>query len=143
MATLSPAPRPGSPSPAISSGPRSALLADEPREFRDFVASVLKAAGFEVGVTDNGDEALLLAVSHRFDLILLNVYLRRMLGINVSERIKNNPALRDTPVILIGAPGGCPSDCTEPTISSPPASARTNCPKRSGAGVPGAPCRFK
>ena len=51
MATLSPAPRPGSPSPAISSGPRSALLADEPREFRDFVASVLKAAGFEVGVT--------------------------------------------------------------------------------------------
>jgi len=113
MATLSPAPRPGSPSPAISSGPRSALLADEPREFRDFVASVLKAAGFEVGVTDNGDEALLLAVSHRFDLILLNVYLRRMLGINVSERIKNNPALRDTPVILIGAPirqeeGGLP-----------------------------------
>ena len=94
----------GSPSTLGSSkSPRTALLADEPREFRDFVAGVLREAGFEVGMTDNGEEALLLAGGHCFDLILLNVYLRRMLGINVCERLKSEPATRDTPVLLIGA----------------------------------------
>jgi len=83
--------------------PRTALLADEPREFRDFVAGVLRESGFEVGLTDNGEEALLLAGGHSFDIILLNVYLRRMLGINVCERLKSEPATRDTPVLLIGA----------------------------------------
>ena len=90
--------------PASSPKPRrTALLADEPREFRDFVAEVLSEVDFEVGVTDNGEEALLLAGGHRFDLILLNVYLRRMLGINVCERLKRDPATRDVPVVLIGA----------------------------------------
>jgi len=90
-------------SPQGSNAPRTALLADEPREFRDFVSGVLRECGFEVGLTDNGEEALLLAGGHCFDLILLNVYLRRMLGINVCERLKSEPATRDTPVLLIGA----------------------------------------
>ena len=98
-----------SPSPARSAHPegtkvrRSALLADEPREFRDFVEQVLREAQVEVGLTDNGEEALLLAGAHRFDLILLNVYLRRMLGINVCERPKSDPDTSDIPVVLIGA----------------------------------------
>ncbi len=99
--------------PKTPAPPLTALLADEPREFRDFTAGLLREGGFEVGITDNGEEALLLAGSHRFDLILLSVYLRRLLGINVCERIKSDPDLRSTPVILIGAmarqePGGLP-----------------------------------
>ena len=82
---------------------RTALLADEPREFRDFVLSVLETAGFEVSITDNGEEALLLAGSHRFDLIVLNVYLRKVLGIAVCERIKRTSDLRTIPILLIGS----------------------------------------
>jgi len=94
---------PGPSRSAPLSAGRTALLADEAREFRDFVQSELRAAGYDVSVTDNGEEALLLAGSHRFDLILLNVYLRRLLGISVCERIKGDPALRSMPVILMGA----------------------------------------
>ena len=95
------APRPSrSASPAAG---RTALLADDAREFRDFVQSELRAAGYEVSVTDNGEEALLLTGSHRFDLILLNVYLHRLLGISVCEQIKADPALQSMPVILMGA----------------------------------------
>ena len=83
--------------------PLTALLADEPREFRDFTAGILRDSGFEVGITDNGEEALLLAQSHRFDLILLSLYLRRLLGINVCERLKSDPQF-STPVVLVGAP---------------------------------------
>ncbi len=90
------------PAPSRSATSRTALVASEPREFRDLVASVLGEAGFEVSLTDNGEEALLLAGSHRFDLIVLSVYLRKTLGINVCERIKAAPELKQTPVILIG-----------------------------------------
>ena len=83
--------------------PRTALLADEPREFRDFVLSALQQSGFEVSITDNGEEALLLAGSHRFDLIILNAYLRKVLGITVCERVKKTPELRTIPILLIGS----------------------------------------
>ncbi|HMC81898.1 MAG TPA: response regulator [Candidatus Polarisedimenticolia bacterium] len=83
--------------------PRTALLADEPREFRDFVFSALQKSGFEVSITDNGEEALLLAGSHRFDLIILNAYLRKVLGITVCERVKKTPELRTIPILLIGS----------------------------------------
>jgi len=105
------APAPSRPA-SLSTG-RTALLADEAREFRDFVQSELRAAGYEVSVTDNGEEALLLAGSHRFDLVLLNVYLRRLLGISVCERIKGDPALQSMPVILMGALVG-PESATGP-----------------------------
>ena len=104
------------PGPSRSASPaagRTALLADEAREFRDFVQSELRAAGYDVSVTDNGEEALLLAGSHRFDLVFLNVYLRRLLGISVCERIKADPALQSMPVVLMGALVG-PESTTGP-----------------------------
>jgi len=104
---------PGTPRSASLCAGRTALLADEAREFRDFVQSELRAAGYEVSVTDNGEEALLLAGSHRFDLVLLNVYLRRLLGFSVCERIKGDPALQGMPVILMGALVG-PESTTGP-----------------------------
>jgi predicted Zn finger-like uncharacterized protein len=89
--------------PASAVSGRTALLADEAREFREFVRGELQAAGYEVSMTESGEEALLLAGSHPFDLIVLNAYLRRLLGIQVCERIKSDPALKATPVILMGA----------------------------------------
>jgi predicted Zn finger-like uncharacterized protein len=82
---------------------RTALLADEPREFRDLLEAELRAAGYEVSVAESGDEALLLAASHRFDLIVLNAYLRRLLGIHVCERLKSDPMRQSIPILLTGA----------------------------------------
>jgi len=96
--------------PASSARGRTALLADEEREFRDFVMEALRAAGYEVSVTDSGEEALLLAGSHPFDLIVLNVYLRRVLGIDVCRRLKSDPSLRRTPILLMGAITGPEGD---------------------------------
>jgi predicted Zn finger-like uncharacterized protein len=95
---------PASPTASRAASPRrTALLADEAREFRDFVQAELHAAGYEVSTTESGQEALLLAGSHPFDLIVLNAYLRELLGIHVCGRIKANPALKATPVLLLGA----------------------------------------
>jgi DNA-binding response OmpR family regulator len=118
VAAVPPPPREGlraapSPSSASSARGRTALLADEEREFREFVKEELRAAGYEVSVTDSGEEALLLAGSHPFDLIVLNVYLRRLLGIDACRRLKSDPALKRTPIILMGAITG-PEGAREP-----------------------------
>jgi len=95
-------PAPAAPRASAAGSGRTALLADQARELRDEAQKVLEEEGYEVSVTDNGEEALLLAGNHRFDLILLNVYLRRVPGIQFCQRIKKHPELRSIPVMLFG-----------------------------------------
>jgi CheY-like chemotaxis protein len=82
---------------------RQAVIADEPRAFRNFLVSELGKHGFEVKVFDSGDGALDFVRESRADLVILNVYLRGKLGVEISEDIKADPALSHTKVVLIGA----------------------------------------
>lgn len=85
-----------------SEGPL-AVVGDEMREFRDLVQSVLTSLGCRVQVTDDGEMAFRFAVSHRPALMILNVYMRRMLGVAVCEGVKGSPDLRATRVALVGS----------------------------------------
>jgi CheY-like chemotaxis protein len=48
-----------------------------------------------------GDEALRLAETHQPDLILLDVMLSDINGLDVCQRLKSNPALSDTYIMLL------------------------------------------
>jgi response regulator RpfG family c-di-GMP phosphodiesterase len=105
---LKPATQPGNvPSrpPEAPAQPRKrvAAIADEPRPFRSFLAEHLRRLGFEVTLFETGDPALDFVRRARADLIIVNVYLKGKLGVEVSEEIKADPALHETRVILIGA----------------------------------------
>lgn len=86
-----------------SSQQRRAVIADEPREFRDFLVRELTSLGFDVSTFENGEEALATVRSTRAELVILNVYLKGKLGVEISEEIKADPALVHTKVVLIGA----------------------------------------
>ena len=108
--TVSDAGRALSPSPFPVSGRaesppyvRTAAIADEPRPFRHFLADQLRRLGFEVACYETGDPTLDFVRRTRADLVIVNVYLRGKLGVEVSEEIKDDPALSRTRVILIGA----------------------------------------
>jgi predicted Zn finger-like uncharacterized protein len=87
--------------PGPSDG-RLVLVADEPREFRDLVQRTLEAFGCRVETSDDGEAAFRFAVANRPALIILNVYLKRMLGVAVCEAVKGSPDLRGTRVVLVG-----------------------------------------
>lgn len=97
-----PAPAPVAPA-AAPRRMRQAVIADEPREFRNFLISELTKAGFDVKVFDSGDGAIEFVRQSRAELVILNVYLRGKLGVEISEDIKADPALKHTKVVLIGA----------------------------------------
>ena len=82
---------------------RIAVIADEPRPFRAFLAEHLRRLGFEVSLFETGEPALDFIRRWQADLAIVNVYLKGKLGVEVSEEIKGDPALAHARVILIGA----------------------------------------
>lgn len=81
---------------------RVAAIADEARPFRQFLGDHLKALGFEVAYFETGVPTLEFVRRSRADLVIVNVYLKGMLGVEVTEEIKADTSL-ETKVILIGA----------------------------------------
>jgi CheY-like chemotaxis protein len=82
---------------------RIAAIADEPRPFRAFLGEHLRRLGFDVTYFETGDPTLEFVRRTRADLVIVNVYLKGKLGVEVTEDIRNDPALNATRVILIGA----------------------------------------
>jgi two-component system response regulator MprA len=79
-----------------------AFVADEDRPFRALLVSELTRLGFRVEVFSGGDGLLDRIREERPALLLANVYLRGMLGVELCENIKAQQEL-PTRVILIGA----------------------------------------
>lgn len=82
---------------------RVAGIADEPRPFRQFLGEHLRRLGFEVAYFETGLPTLDFVRRTRADLVIVNVYLKGMLGVEVTEEIRADPTLEETRVILIGA----------------------------------------
>src|SRR6185369_16313033 len=95
----------GAPVPhaARTEGRRLCAIADEPRPFRTFLGEHLRRLGFDVEFFETGDPTLEFVRRTSADLVIVNVYLKGKLGVEVSEEIKADPTLSKTRVILIGA----------------------------------------
>ncbi|MBN8217196.1 MAG: fused response regulator/phosphatase [Spirochaetes bacterium] len=94
------------PSPAravLPQGGARILVADDHAENRELLRLRLAGKGHEVTMAVDGAEALDLVRSGGFDLLLLDVLMPVMNGMQVLERIKADPDLKDLPVIMISA----------------------------------------
>lgn len=60
----------------------------------------LKADGYEVFSAENGEEGLKLAEQVKPDLIILDVMMPRLDGFAVLERLRQNPDLKDHPILM-------------------------------------------
>ena len=58
---------------------------------------------FEVQIVDDGNAGLVAASSERPDLILLSIELPRMSGFSVCSKLKNDPALKNVPLIIMSS----------------------------------------
>ncbi|MGL4290963.1 MAG: response regulator [Phreatobacter sp.] len=64
---------------------------------------LLEANGYQTIQTRNGTEALALARSHRPDLILMDIQLPEVSGLDVTRWIKEDEAIKHIPVIAVTA----------------------------------------
>lgn len=76
------------------------LVADDEPLTTELLALVLAFGGYEVVEAHDGREALERAREVRPDVVLLDVMMPQLLGVEVARSIRADPALADTPVVL-------------------------------------------
>ncbi len=82
------------------------LIADDNPDNVDIARARLAAHGYDIVTAEDGEAALAAAVALRPDLILLDVMMPRMDGIEVCRRLKADTSLPFLPVIMVTARAG-------------------------------------
>jgi CheY-like chemotaxis protein len=77
------------------------LLVDDSRFLRKAGEQALRRAGYEVSTASDGDEALKIAQEQIPNLILLDMMLPKLPGLEVLRALKQNAATKDIPVIIL------------------------------------------
>ena len=81
------------------------LIADDESHIRRILQFNLERAGYEVVTTGDGKAALAAATAWRPDLIILDVSMPQMTGLDACRKLKADKTLGQTPVFLLTARG--------------------------------------
>ncbi len=81
----------------------SVLLAEDEPLNREVIVSLL--ADLDVDVAVDGVEAVRLAAAHRYDLVILDVQMPRMDGLEAARQIRRMPGCAEVPIIALTASG--------------------------------------
>jgi signal transduction histidine kinase/ligand-binding sensor domain-containing protein/DNA-binding response OmpR family regulator len=84
---------------------RTILIADDNKEIRQYLHQVLKDK-YQILEAENGEEALKLAQKEFPDLVISDIRMDVLDGIELCKQIKNDPSLNHIPVILLTGSNG-------------------------------------
>jgi pilus assembly protein CpaE len=79
------------------------LVVDDDLDTLRLVGLMLQRQGYEIVAANNGSQALAMAQSEHPDLILLDVMMPDLDGVEVTRRLRANEATRDLPIIMFTA----------------------------------------
>lgn len=80
---------------------RKLLIADDEAALRSLVRTTLESDQYEILEAGSGDEALAVVRRERPQLVLLDVQMPGVSGFAVCRAIKDDPATRDTIVVML------------------------------------------
>ena len=86
--------------------PAHVLLADDNADLRAYIARLLDERGYQVTVAPDGEAALDAIRRSRPDLVVTDVMMPRLDGFGLLRAIREDPALRDLPVVVLSARAG-------------------------------------
>ena len=81
------------------------LIVDDEADIAEILAYNLKKEGFEVLTAENGKKAIEIAIEERPSLIILDVMMPEMDGMETCYQMRNIPALQDTLITFLSARG--------------------------------------
>jgi DNA-binding response OmpR family regulator len=81
------------------------LIAEDEESIIASLEFLMRRAGYETRVARDGDAALASAAQYAPQLVLLDIMLPGLSGFDVCERIRADPALRATRVMMLTARG--------------------------------------
>ncbi len=87
----------------VATTPRKILVADDNDDIRDMLALLLRRLGHEVVVAADGETAVAMAAQEMPDLILMDVMMPRLSGLEAARKIHEIAALNTVPIVAISA----------------------------------------
>lgn len=84
---------------------RKVLVADDEAHITHVVSLKFRKAGFEVVTAQDGEEAYELAVQERPDLVITDLQMPFMSGVELSAKLRETPETSEIPVIMLTARG--------------------------------------
>ena len=81
------------------------LIVEDSRATRELLSATLSAMGLEVVSAQNGFDALKMLPRHRFSLIITDINMPDINGLELINFVKRNPNYRDTPLFVITTEG--------------------------------------
>lgn len=81
------------------------LVVEDDEDILQLLTFTFESAGFDVRTASNGRDGLALAMDFRPDLILLDLMLPGMSGLDVCKELRRLPEVSSTPVIMLTARG--------------------------------------
>lgn len=81
------------------------LVVDDEANIRRLLEAMLVPAGYQVIPAENGAEAITKAILSSPDVILLDIMMPGMDGLEVASRLRANKQTKDTPIVMVTALG--------------------------------------
>jgi two-component system phosphate regulon response regulator PhoB len=81
------------------------LVVDDEEDILELVRYNLAREGYNVSCATSGEAALKMSASESIDLIILDLMLPGIDGLEVARRLKENAGTRDTPIVMLSAKG--------------------------------------
>jgi phosphate regulon transcriptional regulator PhoB len=85
--------------------PKKILIVDDEKDIVDLISYNLEKEGFAVLKAYDGESALKLVDTKKPDLVILDLMLPGMRGLEVCKFIRKNPAIETLPIIMLTAKG--------------------------------------
>lgn len=79
------------------------LVVDDNPDLRAYVSSVLQRAGYQVRTAEQGAAGLEMATQHKPNLIITDLMMPGVNGLEMIERIRKDTVLQGTPIVLLTA----------------------------------------
>lgn len=81
------------------------LVIEDEELVRKVIEFRLKKEGYDVYQAKDGGEALELIEQHQFDVILVDIMIPYVGGLEITQKVKSNPKTASTQIIVVSANG--------------------------------------
>jgi CheY-like chemotaxis protein len=81
--------------------PPTVLAIDDDKSATDLIQLILESEGYRVLKANDGKHGVEIAVREHPDLIILDIVMPEMSGFDVAQELKQIPASRDIPIIIL------------------------------------------
>jgi len=83
--------------------PKKILVIEDEKDIQELLQIYLKRDGYDVHIAKDGETGLRKASQERYDLVLLDLMLPHMDGLEICRNLRSRPQTSDIPIIMITA----------------------------------------